>query len=48
MNTNYALLIAGQAVYWTNNLDQMRQEIMSRQLQDGEYTIQEHGSWGAQ
>jgi hypothetical protein len=48
MNTHYVLLVNGQPVYWTNNLDEMQQQIIQRQLKLGEYSIQEHGSWGAQ
>jgi hypothetical protein len=48
MNTQYVLVVKGQPVYWTKDLDEMQRQIHQRKLQPGEYTIQEQGSWGAQ
>ncbi len=48
MNTHYVLLVEGRVVYQTNDLDELQQQIDQRKLQPGEYTVQEHGSWGAQ
>jgi hypothetical protein len=48
MNTHYALLVEGHVVYQTDDLDELQKQIDQRELRPGEYSVQEHGSWGAQ
>ena len=48
MNTHYVLLVEGRVIYQTNDLNDLQQQIDQRELQPGEYSVQEHGSWGAQ
>jgi hypothetical protein len=48
MNTHYALLVEGRVMYQTNDLKELQEQIDRRELKPGEYSVQEHGSWGAQ
>lgn len=48
MNTHYILLIEGRVIYQTNDLNDLQKQIDQRELRPGEYSVQEHGGWGAQ
>jgi len=48
MNPYYMITVEGRILYTSNDLNEISTKVKELGLQEGEYRIEEHGSWGAQ
>jgi hypothetical protein len=48
MNPYYMIVVNGQILHTSNDLNEISDKVKQLGLQEGEYKIEEHGSWGAQ
>ena len=47
MNAHYVIVVEGRILHTSNNLDEIATKVKELGLQEGQYRIEEHGSWGA-
>ena len=48
MNPYYMITVEGRILHTSNDLNEIATKVKELGLQEGEYRIEEHGSWGAQ
>ncbi len=47
MNSYYIIMVEGRQVYTSSSLSDIANKVQELGLKEGEYRIEEHGSWGA-
>jgi len=47
MNAHYVIVVEGRILHTSNSLDEIAAKVRELGLKEGEYRVDEHGSWGA-